>query len=65
MTTEIAPKDISSDVTSSTQSVKKQKLDDAKTQDISSSALRVKKLSDNATVPTRGSAHAAGYDLYR
>mmetsp|Transcript_32204 Transcript_32204/g.44684 ORF Transcript_32204/g.44684 Transcript_32204/m.44684 type:complete len:168 (+) Transcript_32204:142-645(+) len=25
--------------------------------------LRVKKLSENATIPTRGSAHAAGYDL--
>lgn len=27
--------------------------------------LRVKKLSDNATLPTRGSAGAAGYDLAR
>lgn len=28
-------------------------------------ALQVKKLSDNATVPSRGSAKAAGYDLSR
>ncbi|KAG6040475.1 hypothetical protein E4U41_000418, partial [Claviceps citrina] len=27
-------------------------------------ALQVKKLSDTARLPTRGSAHAAGYDLY-
>lgn len=27
--------------------------------------LKVKRLSDNATLPTRGSAQAAGYDLYR
>jgi dUTP pyrophosphatase len=26
--------------------------------------LRVKKLSDNATIPTKGSSSAAGYDLY-
>ena len=28
-------------------------------------ALYVKKLSENATLPTRGSTLAAGYDLYR
>ena len=28
-------------------------------------ALQVKRLSANATLPTRGSPHAAGYDLYR
>ena len=28
-------------------------------------ALRVKRLSEHATPPTRGSAQAAGYDLYR
>ena len=28
-------------------------------------ALRVKRLTDNAILPTRGSPHAAGYDLYR
>ena len=28
-------------------------------------ALRVKKMSEFATVPTRGSPQAAGYDLYR
>ena len=27
--------------------------------------LLVKKLSEHATVPTRGSSQAAGYDLYR
>lgn len=27
--------------------------------------LRFAKLSENATAPTRGSARAAGYDLYR
>lgn len=27
--------------------------------------LLVKRLSERATVPTRGSSHAAGYDLYR
>ena len=27
--------------------------------------LLVKRLSENATLPTRGSALAAGYDLYR
>ena len=27
--------------------------------------LMVKKLSEHATVPTRGSSQAAGYDLYR
>ena len=27
--------------------------------------LHVKRLSDNATLPKRGSEHAAGYDLYR
>ena len=27
--------------------------------------LRVKRLSDQAFLPSRGSAHAAGYDLYR
>ena len=26
--------------------------------------LQIAKLSDNATIPTRGSARAAGYDLY-
>jgi dUTP pyrophosphatase len=26
--------------------------------------LLVKKLSDSATIPTRGSIHSAGYDLY-
>lgn len=30
-----------------------------------SSALRVKKLSEHAVLPTRGSQHAAGYDLSR
>ena len=28
-------------------------------------SLLVKKLSEKATVPTRGSSHSAGYDLYR
>lgn len=28
-------------------------------------SLRIKKLSDKARIPTRGSALAAGYDLYR
>ena len=28
-------------------------------------SLRVKKISEYATVPTRGSPQAAGYDLYR
>ena len=27
--------------------------------------LYVKKLSENATIPIRGSVHAAGYDLFR
>lgn len=27
--------------------------------------LMVKKLSEHATIPSRGSSHAAGYDLYR
>ena len=27
--------------------------------------LNVKRLTEHASVPTRGSAHAAGYDLYR
>ena len=27
--------------------------------------LIVKRLTEHATLPTRGSAHAAGYDLYR
>ena len=27
--------------------------------------LYVKKLSENATIPVRGSVHAAGYDLFR
>ena len=27
--------------------------------------LNVKRLTENASLPTRGSAHAAGYDLYR
>ena len=31
---------------------------------MSSTLLRVKKLSDNATIPTKGSHYAAGYDLY-
>lgn len=30
-----------------------------------STVLKCKKLTDNATLPTRGSADAAGYDLYR
>ena len=38
-------------------SPKKLKLDD-------SDRLLVAKLSENATIPTRGSARAAGYDLY-
>lgn len=33
--------------------------------DISKPVLRFAKLTENATVPTRGSAKAAGYDLYR
>ena len=28
-------------------------------------SLMVKRLSEHATIPTRGSSHAAGYDLYR
>lgn len=32
---------------------------------MSISDLLVQKLSEKATVPTRGSAQAAGYDLYR
>ena len=27
--------------------------------------LKCKKLTEHATIPTRGSAEAAGYDLYR
>lgn len=35
------------------------------TDNISKPVLRFAKLTENATVPTRGSAKAAGYDLYR
>jgi len=33
--------------------------------DLTATQLRVKRLSDKAKLPTRGSALAAGYDLYR
>ena len=33
--------------------------------EVSMPGLKVKKLSENATIPTRGSSLAAGYDLYR
>ena len=36
-----------------------------KTDTCEEGALQVKRLSANATLPTRGSRHAAGYDLYR
>ena len=32
---------------------------------VNAHVLNVKRLSDHAFLPTRGSAHAAGYDLYR
>ena len=41
------------------------KLKVEKMDNISPHSLLVKKLSPNATVPTRGSSMAAGYDLYR
>jgi hypothetical protein len=33
--------------------------------EVSQQPLRIKKLSENATVPSRGSPSAAGYDLFR
>ena len=44
--------------------VKKPKLKDSY-DDPSVCVLRVKRLSNLARLPTRGSSHAAGYDLYR
>ena len=51
-------------------SLKKRKLDvsDASHTDAlapPSSKLLIKRLSEKARIPTRGSSHAAGYDLYR
>merc|ERR1719402_1937345 len=37
---------------------------DAAAGDAARKVLRFAKLTDNATAPTRGSVHAAGYDLY-
>ena len=46
---------------------KKRKLDDGVAAPATppSSNLLIKRLSDKAKLPTRGSAYAAGYDLYR
>lgn len=44
---------------------KKRKLDTESSAPPPTSQLLIKKLSDKARLPTRGSAFAAGYDLYR
>ena len=44
--------------------LKKQKSDQATPFD-PNQVLQIKKLSENATIPKRGSDGAAGYDLYR
>ena len=53
-------------------SLKKRKLDASESEGTVSppavsvgTKLLIKRLSDKARIPTRGSAHAAGYDLYR
>ncbi len=48
-----------------TPQVKKRKVEDEEASPTPIANLLVKRLSENAKLPTRGSALAAGYDLYR
>jgi dUTP pyrophosphatase len=50
---------------SSMPDAKKRKVDDEHSSLAPVSGLLVKRLSEKARLPTRGSALAAGYDLYR
>lgn len=45
--------------------VKKRKVEDGEALPTPIANLLVKRLSENAKLPTRGSALSAGYDLYR
>ena len=52
----------------SPQQLKKRRLSETETESIPQfpqSSLLIKRLSEKAKLPTRGSALAAGYDLYR